>query len=76
MTVNASAARATKSRSRVRTNLVIWLNPKGNVYYLYAFNVEYVGDGFKILEVLDDELMEYAWNIYIWNNEQNKYIKQ
>jgi hypothetical protein len=38
-------------------------------------SVEYVGNGFKILEVLDDELMEYAWNNYIWNNEQNKYIK-
>jgi len=39
-------------------------------------SVEYVGNGFKILEVLDDELMEYAWKNYIWNNEQNKYIKQ
>jgi hypothetical protein len=39
-------------------------------------SVEYIGNGFKILEVLDDELMEYAWNNYIWNNEQNKYIKQ
>jgi len=39
-------------------------------------SVEYVGNGFKILEVLDDELMEYAWNNYIWNSEQHKYIKQ
>jgi len=39
-------------------------------------SVEYTGNGFKILEVLNDELMEYAWNNYIWNNEQNKYIKQ
>ena len=39
-------------------------------------SVEYTGNGFKILEVLDDELMEYAWNIYIWNIEQNKYVRQ
>jgi hypothetical protein len=39
-------------------------------------SVEYVGNGFKILEVLDDELMELAWNKYTWNNEWNKYIKQ
>jgi len=39
-------------------------------------SVEYIGNGFKILEILDDELMEYTWNNYIWNNEQNKYIKQ
>ncbi|MDR1216940.1 MAG: hypothetical protein LBK25_09685 [Treponema sp.] len=39
-------------------------------------SVEYIGNGFKILEVLDDELTELAWNNYIWNNEQNKYIKQ
>jgi len=39
-------------------------------------SVEYAGNGFKILEVLDDELMEYAWNNYLWNNEQNKYVKQ
>ena len=39
-------------------------------------SVEYVGNGFKILEVLDDKLMEYSWNNYIWNSEQHKYIKQ
>jgi len=39
-------------------------------------SVEYVGNGFKILEVLDDKLMEYAWNNYVWNSEQHKYIKQ
>jgi len=39
-------------------------------------SVEYVGNGFKILEVLDNELMEYAWNNYIWNSEQHRYIKQ
>ena len=38
--------------------------------------VEYIENGFKILEVLDNELMEYAWNNYIWNSEQNRYIKQ
>jgi len=38
-------------------------------------SVEYVGNGFKILEVLDDKLMEYAWNNYIWNSERHKYIK-
>ncbi len=38
-------------------------------------SVEYAGNGFRILEVLDDELMEYAWNNYIWNNDKNKYIK-
>jgi hypothetical protein len=39
-------------------------------------SAEYVENGFKILEVLDDELMELAWNKYIWNSESKKYIKQ
>jgi len=38
-------------------------------------SVEYIGNGFRILEVLDDELMEYAWNTYMWDDEQNRYIK-
>jgi hypothetical protein len=39
-------------------------------------SVEYTGNIFKVLEVVDDEYMELAWNNYIWNIERRKYIKQ
>ena len=38
--------------------------------------VEYIGNGFRILEVIDDELLEYVWNNYIWDSEKRKYIRQ
>jgi len=37
--------------------------------------VEYIGDGFKILEIIDDEFDELEWNKYIWNNNIRKYVK-
>jgi hypothetical protein len=37
--------------------------------------VEYIGNGFRILEVVDDEDMELTWNNYIWNIERRKYLK-
>jgi hypothetical protein len=39
-------------------------------------SVEYIGNGFKILEIIDDENMNLAWNNYIWENNINKYIKE
>jgi hypothetical protein len=39
-------------------------------------SVEYIGNGFKILEVVDDEYTELAWNKYIWDIEKRKYAKQ
>ena len=39
-------------------------------------SVEYIGNGFKILEVFDEEYLELSWNNYIWNVEIGKYIKQ
>ena len=39
-------------------------------------SAEYIGNGFKILEVVDDEDVELTWNNYIWNIERRKYIKQ
>ena len=38
--------------------------------------VEYIGNGFKILEVIDDEYLELAWNKYTWESDKMKYIKQ
>ncbi len=37
---------------------------------------EYTGNGFRILEVIDDELPELAWNNYIWEKDSQKYVKQ
>ena len=45
-------------------------------YYAPFHSAEYIGNGFRILEVVDDEYMELAWNNYIWNTERGKYIKQ
>jgi len=39
-------------------------------------SVEYIENGFKILEIIDDEYMDLAWNKYIWDNEIRKYVKQ
>jgi len=45
-------------------------------YYNPFPSAEYIGNGFRILEVVDDEYMELAWNNYVWNIERRKYIKQ
>jgi hypothetical protein len=39
-------------------------------------SVEYIDNGFKILEILGDEYFELSWNDYIWNTEIGKYIKK
>jgi hypothetical protein len=39
-------------------------------------SVEYTGNGFKVLEVVDDEYTELAWNTYIWDSNIMKYTKQ
>lgn len=39
-------------------------------------SVEYTGNGFRILEIVDDELTELAWNQYVWESGAGKYIKQ
>jgi hypothetical protein len=41
-----------------------------------SLNIEYLGNGFRVLEVLDYELQEFAWSNYIWNNNIKKYLKQ
>jgi hypothetical protein len=38
-------------------------------------SVEYIENGFKILEIIDEEYMDLAWNNYIWNKNIGKYIK-
>ena len=37
--------------------------------------VEYIGNGFKILEIVDNENLELAWNIYMWDKKAIKYVK-
>jgi hypothetical protein len=37
--------------------------------------VENIGNGFRILEIVDSEYSEYAWNNYIWDMNTKKYIK-
>jgi hypothetical protein len=39
-------------------------------------SVEYIGNGFKILETIEEDYLELSWNNYIWNTEIEKYIKQ
>jgi hypothetical protein len=39
-------------------------------------SAEYIGNGFKILEVFDEEFMELEWSEYIWENDKMKYIKK
>jgi len=39
-------------------------------------SVEYIENGFKILEIIDNENLDLTWNKYIWNKEIRKYIKQ
>jgi hypothetical protein len=39
-------------------------------------SVEYIGNGFKILEIVEEEYLELSWNNYIWNMEIGKYIKK
>jgi len=45
-------------------------------YYEPFPSVEYIGNGFKILEIIDDEFIELVWNKYIWDNETRKYINE
>jgi len=45
-------------------------------YYNPFPSAEYIGNGFRILEVVDDDPLELTWNNYVWNIERRKYIKQ
>ena len=44
-------------------------------YYDPFPSVEYIGNGFKILEIVDNEFNELEWNKYIWDNKIRRYIK-
>ena len=39
-------------------------------------SVEYIGNGFRVLEVVDEDHLELAWNNYIWDGNILKYTKQ
>ena len=43
-------------------------------YYDPFPSVEYIGNGFRILEVVNDEDMELTWNNYIWNDVYRSYV--
>jgi hypothetical protein len=38
--------------------------------------VEYIGNGFRIFEIVDSEYLEFAWNNYIWDMNVKEYIKK
>ena len=38
-------------------------------------SVEYTGNGFRILEVLENKPLELAWNNYVWDNHTCRYKK-
>ena len=38
--------------------------------------VEYIENGFRVLEIVDEEIMDLAWNKYVWNMSTGKYVKQ
>jgi hypothetical protein len=39
-------------------------------------SVESIENGFKVLEVVDNELLELAWNNYVWNEGNMRYEKE
>ena len=39
-------------------------------------SIEHIENGFKVLEVLEYEPLELAWNNYIWDMNSTKYVKQ
>jgi hypothetical protein len=39
-------------------------------------SVESAANGFKILELIDDELLELAWNNYVWDVHNLKYTRE
>jgi hypothetical protein len=39
-------------------------------------SVEYIENGFKVLEIIDEEIIELTWNKYVWENDIQKYVKQ
>jgi hypothetical protein len=38
-------------------------------------SVESIENGFKILEVIDKDYMDLAWNNYVWDKNTGKYVK-
>jgi len=38
--------------------------------------VEYIGNGFLILEIVDNNNLDLAWNKYLWDEKFQKYIKR
>jgi hypothetical protein len=36
-------------------------------------SVESINNGFKVLEVVDNELLDLAWNNYVWNDSSMRY---
>jgi hypothetical protein len=38
--------------------------------------VEYIGNGFRVLEIVNTEYLEYAWNEYMWDINRKVYIKK
>ena len=38
--------------------------------------VEYIENGFKILEIIENEPLELSWNYYIWDTHSGKYIRK
>jgi hypothetical protein len=39
-------------------------------------SVESIENGFKVLEIVDNELLEVAWNNYVWNDSKMHYTKE
>ena len=39
-------------------------------------SVEYIENGFRILEIFENEPLELAWNNYIWDIGEMKYLRQ
>ena len=38
--------------------------------------VEFTGNGFRVLEVIDKEYMDLAWNNYLWDKINGKYCRE
>jgi len=39
-------------------------------------SIEHIENGFRVLEILENDPLELAWNNYIWDRNSAKYVKQ
>jgi hypothetical protein len=73
---NKNIKKVTNNENTLINNILeeLCLVPVYINYYDPFPSVEYIGNGFKILEIIDDEYAELEWKKYMWDNKIRKYI--